>query len=72
VEDEAWENVVDLADRCLYAAKRSGRNGWVGAEAVPSAAPGVLHRVLQDPPQTEASGEVRIVASPSLTTPLAW
>jgi hypothetical protein len=22
--------VVDLADACLYAAKRSGRNAWVG------------------------------------------
>lgn len=25
-----WEKVVDLADQCLYAAKRSGRNAWVG------------------------------------------
>lgn len=25
-----WERVVDLADHCLYVAKRSGRNGWVG------------------------------------------
>lgn len=25
-----WEEVVDLADRLLYAAKRSGRDAWVG------------------------------------------
>lgn len=25
-----WEGSVDLADRCLYAAKRSGKNAWVG------------------------------------------
>jgi diguanylate cyclase (GGDEF)-like protein len=25
-----WEQVVDLADQCLFAAKRSGRNAWVG------------------------------------------
>lgn len=25
-----WEQVIDLADHCLYAAKRGGRNAWVG------------------------------------------
>jgi diguanylate cyclase (GGDEF)-like protein len=26
----SWERVVDLADHCLYAAKRGSRNAWVG------------------------------------------
>jgi diguanylate cyclase (GGDEF)-like protein len=26
----AWEQVVDLVDHCMYAAKRAGRNAWVG------------------------------------------
>jgi len=26
----SWEQIVDIADACLYAAKRSGRNAWVG------------------------------------------
>jgi len=25
----SWDEVVDMADACLYAAKRSGRNAWV-------------------------------------------
>lgn len=25
-----WENVIELADQCLYAAKMNGRNAWVG------------------------------------------
>jgi len=25
-----WEQVVDVADQCLYAVKRNGRNGWLG------------------------------------------
>jgi diguanylate cyclase (GGDEF)-like protein len=32
VESEAlsWEQVVDVADHCMYAAKKSSRNAWVG------------------------------------------
>jgi len=26
----SWQGAVDLADQCLYAAKRAGRNAWVG------------------------------------------
>ncbi len=29
-EAVSWEHVLDLADQCLYAAKRSGRNAWAG------------------------------------------
>jgi diguanylate cyclase (GGDEF)-like protein len=36
VEALTWEQVVDMADHCLYAAKRSGRNGWVGLAATPA------------------------------------
>ena len=41
-----WEQAVALADRCLYAAKHSGRDGWVGcllAEADAVLAPGARH-----------------------------
>lgn len=30
----AWEQVISLADHCLYAAKGGGRNAWVGMRAL--------------------------------------
>ena len=41
-----WEAVVDLADQALYAAKASGRNGWVGALGAESATPVALESAL--------------------------
>jgi diguanylate cyclase (GGDEF)-like protein len=26
-----WEQAIELADQCLYAAKKTGRDGWIGA-----------------------------------------
>ena len=34
-----WEQVLGLADQCLYAAKRGGRNAWVGLLPSEGAAP---------------------------------
>ncbi len=30
-----WERVVEIADACLYMAKRAGRDAWAGASALP-------------------------------------
>jgi diguanylate cyclase (GGDEF)-like protein len=30
-----WERLVEIADACLYLAKKAGRDGWVGAQAGP-------------------------------------
>jgi len=31
-----WHDIVEIADIALYAAKRAGRNGWVGISATPN------------------------------------
>jgi len=59
-----WERVVEVADACLYLAKKSGRNAWVGAQALPG-----LQRAVHGPrlpwelPELRAEGAVELQAS---------
>ena len=38
----SWERLLDLADHCLYAAKRGGRDAWVGMYPAADADPALL------------------------------
>jgi diguanylate cyclase (GGDEF)-like protein len=60
----SWEEVVDITDICLYAAKRAGRNCWVGVTAHHSPAPETLvRRMRASIDDVIASGEVEVVSS---------
>jgi diguanylate cyclase (GGDEF)-like protein len=59
----AWEEVVDHADFGLYAAKRNGRDRWVGIEAGEAEDPKVaLQRFRDDPESSLAERQVRVLA----------
>jgi diguanylate cyclase (GGDEF)-like protein len=59
-----WEEVVDVADVCLYAAKHAGRNCWVGGFVNDCSSPDtIIARVRQSAAELIASGELTIVSS---------
>jgi diguanylate cyclase (GGDEF)-like protein len=68
-----WEQVVDIADHCLYAVKRSGRDGWVGLAAAPQLRPdSFLSRMRDDVDALAAAEEITILASLDEPSKLSW
>ncbi len=54
-----WQDVVDIVDTALYAAKRAGRNAWAGLSAGAHASPdGLLTRFRASPQQALQRGEL--------------
>ncbi|MFH1177121.1 MAG: diguanylate cyclase [Acidobacteriota bacterium] len=71
----SWEDVVNLADCCLYAAKRSGRNAWVGVVATATGAAtdaAWRDRILHELPQAIAGGEAALLTSLPSGTAVHW
>jgi diguanylate cyclase (GGDEF)-like protein len=66
-----WEEAIELADHCLYAAKNSGRDAWVGV-LVSDAASAEGARILQDPAGLAAEGKAQILTSFPPDTILRW
>ena len=66
----SWEEAVELADQCLYVAKQSGRDSWVGV-LVPEEAR-EDGRLLLDLPGLAIEGRVQILTSYPPETALNW
>jgi two-component system sensor histidine kinase ChiS len=58
----SWSETVTVADAALYAAKRAGRNGWVGLRAGEEGKPGALHEFLRAPGAV-AAGDLELTTS---------
>jgi diguanylate cyclase (GGDEF)-like protein len=55
-----WQEILALADRCLYLAKNSGRNAWIGIAARPDYKGNADPVLLNDLWEAEAEGIIDI------------
>lgn len=70
-EAHSWEDSVKIADQCLYAAKRSGRDAWVGV-IVPEQTADPGPRMAADLGTLVESGQVPAMTSLPDGTALIW
>ncbi len=66
----SWTQVIEMADRCLYAAKESGRNGWVGVREGPL--PERVAAFISQPEQEVKAGGWDIITSFPGDSILVW
>jgi diguanylate cyclase (GGDEF)-like protein len=60
-----WQEILALADRCLYLAKNSGRNAWIGISARPDYRGDTNAGMLNDFGEAESEGVIGIQTSTS-------
>jgi len=68
----AWEKVVELADQCLYAAKASGRNTWVGVHEADSEALALEDGMGPFPVVAELVAARILAAESRMEAPIHW
>ena len=70
----SWEQVVSVADRALYVAKASGRNGWVGFHPGITALPiqGLFSAICHGAQQLVREGTLRVTSSLTGVRSLVW
>ncbi|QHJ13118.1 Response regulator PleD [Paraglaciecola mesophila] len=67
-----WERTIDVADLCLYAAKKSNRNTWVGLLDLTCDEQDVFSAVVDKTEQLIQSGQLTLVSSISDINNIRW
>jgi len=68
-----WEQVLDIADHCLFAAKRGGRDAWVGLfPSLEGDANRIKAGLPMEIPELLASGDITVATSLADSISLDW
>jgi len=67
-----WKEIVDIADKALYAAKYSGRNAWVSLESNKLTLGGVTNPITENIESYVRNGNISVKSSFSDKRALKW
>jgi diguanylate cyclase (GGDEF)-like protein len=67
-----WERVMDIADHCLYAAKNSNRNAWVGLENLSSTEDDIFSKIIKKTQTSIDLQQVEVRSSIANKSELNW
>ena len=67
-----WERTIDIADLCLYAAKKSGRNAWVGLLDSTCNEEDTFLAIVEKTEQLIQLGQLRLASSITDTDKILW
>jgi len=69
----SWEHIVEIADKCLYAAKISQRNAWVGVYGEKDIASDTFIQHLSNAPdKLLLEGNIKLITSISSDKKIIW
>lgn len=67
-----WDRVVDIADHCLYAAKKSNRNAWVGLENINCLEKNIFVNITEKTQQLVDVKQLEVMSSIAEKSRLKW
>ncbi|GHE89222.1 ligand-binding sensor domain-containing protein [Thalassotalea profundi] len=68
----SWERVIDIADHCLYAAKKSSRNAWVGLENLALNDEHIMSKIIEETQHSIDIKELEVISSLSDNSLIKW
>ncbi len=72
-EECGWLQIIDIADKCLYAAKKTSRNVWVGIDVTEEGqSVEILEKFLQSPQNLIEKHHVKIFSSCNAEQDIIW
>lgn len=68
----SWEYVIDIADHCLYTAKNSARNAWVGIENIDCSDDNLTSNITNKTKQLITAKHLQVMTSLPETDDIKW